>query len=105
MNRLHMLLVALTASVLLSGCASGGHCMGEFDYQKAYSLPQVTVADVKQPASSASLVVPPKPARIVPFGQLVDDPKRPGKTVSECLDNPPGLPSLPAAPAGQPAKS
>lgn len=97
---------SLMSAALLGGCASGGHCLGDFDYQKAYSLPQVNIADVKQPGSSAALAIPPPPAHLVPYGTLVNDPKNPGKTTAQCLDTPPGLPSLPESPsAAKPAKS
>lgn len=99
------LLPALAAVALLGGCASGGHCVGELDYQKAYSLPAVSVADVKMPSSSAALVIPPPPAQIVPYGFTKDDPKKPGRKVTECLDTPPRLPTLTPQPVTEPAKS
>ena len=101
----HLVVLAITGTALLSGCASGGHCLGDFDYQKAYSLPQVNVADVKMPSSSAALVIPQPVSNLVPYGILVNDPKNPGKLTAQCLDTPPRLPSLAAEPTpAKPAK-
>ena len=81
------ILTSLIGLFLLAGCASS-RCKGEQDYQKAYSLPEVEVAGFKRPNSAGALLIPPAPAEIVPYGQLVIDPKT-RKTQLECLDTPP----------------
>ena len=100
------MILLLLASTVLGGCAAGGHCLGEYDYQHAYSLPSISNANVKAAGASSALVIPPPPARVVPFGSLVDDPKNPGDTAAQCLDVPPGLPTLTEQPlAATPTKS
>ena len=81
------ILISLIGFFLLEGCASS-RCKGELDYQKAYSLPEVEVAGLKRPNPAGALVIPPAPAEIVPYGQLMIDPKT-QKTKLECLDTPP----------------
>lgn len=81
------ILTSLIGLCLLAGCASS-RCKGEQQYQKAYSLPEAEVAGLKKPNSAGALLIPPAPAEIVPYGQLVVDPKT-HKTSLECLDTPP----------------
>lgn len=100
-----MRIVILGAVLALGGCASGGHCTGEFDYQKAESLPPAPqLAGIKQPESPSALRVPPAPAKPVPFAERVPDPENPKDEIVRCLDVPPPLPIEPAA-TPAPAKS
>jgi hypothetical protein len=96
----------LAGFALIAGCASSGHCTGEFDYQKAYSLPQPAVPGLKQPTSSAALVIPAPGKQIVPYAHNAPDPSKPGESATQCLDTPPRMPAAPpAAPAPAPSKS
>lgn len=81
------LFISLMGVVLLAGCASG-RCKGELEYQKAYSLPEAQVVGLKQPIPAGAMVVPPAPAQIVPYGQLVKEAGS-SKPRLECLDTPP----------------
>ncbi|HWU68031.1 MAG TPA: hypothetical protein VN046_04075 [Stenotrophobium sp.] len=94
-----LLLPLIAATALLAGCASdgSGHCGSSFDYQKAASLAPVTVQGLSTGAAVSALVVPPEPARIVPFARQVPDPKKPSDTRTVCLDAPPAMPQYPVA--------
>lgn len=97
MKFLHLGLVA--AALAVGGCASGGRCAGEFEYQKAQTLEPIRGTDgVKAPESGSALKIPPAPAQPVPFAQRMADPDKPGKEKIMCLDVPPPMPA-PAQPA------
>jgi uncharacterized lipoprotein len=85
------MLLSLGAVAFLSGCASGGYCLGEQPYMKAQSVPPLTPAEgLKLPESSGALKIPPPPKETVPYGQKVKDEK--GDEVVQCLDKPPAMP-------------
>jgi hypothetical protein len=91
---------ALLLAIMLAGCASGGHCVGEFDYQKAQNLPPAKpVEGLRQGDSGATLRIPPEPAQKVAFAEPYTDPEDPAKQKYRCLDLPPRLVEPPAAPA------
>jgi hypothetical protein len=99
-------MLMLAAVALITGCASSGHCLGEFDYQKAYSLPQPAVPGLRQPPPSAALVIPAPGKQIVPYAYSAPDPSKPGQSATQCLDTPPRMPAIPsAAPAPVLSKS
>lgn len=91
----------LVAGVLtLAGCATGGRCVGEFDYQKAETVAPIRAADgVKAPESGSALRIPPAPSQPVPLAEHVADPDKPGKTKVHCLDTPPAMQEPASAPA------
>jgi hypothetical protein len=91
---------ASLAVLLLSGCAAGGHCVGNFPYQQAELAPQLQpVDDIQVPESSAALRVPPPPQQVVPYAMVTEDPSRPGRSRVSCLDVPPRLPQEQLVPA------
>lgn len=86
-------ILALAAVALLSACASGGHCVGEFDYQKAASLPPATaVQGLAVPESASALRIPPPAAKPVPYAEFYPDPEDPEDRKVRCLDVPQALP-------------
>lgn len=92
LSRIPMLLPALA----LAGCAAGGYCEGEQDYERAEIYPPLqTVDGVKLPESQAALRIPPAPATAVAFGERYTD--EDGDEAVRCLDKPPAMP-VPAAP-------
>ncbi|MEQ1438693.1 hypothetical protein AAG565_04950 [Fontimonas sp. SYSU GA230001] len=99
-------LTALAAAVLLTACGGvSRHCVGEFEYQRAQTLPvpaQVDGLAVRD--SPSALQIPPPPAHPVPFAREVEDPKKPGKMRTECLDVPPPLNLKAEPPAPDAAK-
>lgn len=82
---------AVSISVLaLAGCASGGRCVGEFEYQKAETVTPIHSADgVKAPESASALRIPAPPKQSTQFAEHVPDPDKPGKQKVSCLDTPP----------------
>lgn len=95
----------LSATVLLSAC--GGvtrHCVGEFEYQKAQTLPAPgKVEGLALPDSASALQIPPPPENPVPYAREVADPANPGAMRTECLDVPPALTIKPEPPEPAPA--
>lgn len=90
---------AVAAVLVLAGCASGGRCVGEFEYQQAQTQPPVQGADgVKAPESVSALRIPPPPKRNVAYAEHVPNPDKPGKQKVMCLDTPPVM-AEPVAPA------
>lgn len=87
----------------LAGCSTtGGRCKGEFDYQKATTLPSVTeVGGVKITPSGSALVIPPPVPNGKPYAETYPDPKDPDDELIRCLDTPPVMPvtEAPEAPA------
>lgn len=98
-----MKVIAAAASLaLLAGCASGGHCVGEFDYQKARTLPAPEkVEGISAPEGGTPLRIPPEPAQKTPYAETYENPDKPGKQKVRCLDVPPRL-EEPAPPAEPP---
>jgi hypothetical protein len=99
------ILPSLLLLILLAGCATGGHCVGEFDYQKAENLPPAKpVAGLRQSDSGAALRIPPEPAQKVAYAEYYPDPENPEKQKVRCLDVPPRLevPEPAPEPAGAP---
>lgn len=96
-----ILTVLLLAS--LAGCSStGGRCKGDFDYQKATTLPPVTEGSViKVTPSGSALAIPPPVANGKPYAESYPDPEDPDDKLIRCLDTPPAMPvtETPAAPA------
>ena len=91
------LLIAV-AVLTLAGCASGGRCAGEFEYQSAGTIPVIQGSEgIKAPESGSALRIPPPPKQSVAFAEPVADPDKPGKQKLMCLDLPPAMP----APAGE----
>ena len=94
--------VLSAAAALLAGCASGGHCVGEFDYQKAQNLPAAAPADgVKVADTGSTLRIPPEPSQKTAYAEKYPDPEKPGKEKIRCLDAPPSM-EEPAAPPAAP---
>ena len=88
------IVVAALLSVVLAGCASGGRCAGEFEYQKAQSITAIQGGDgVKAPQSGSALRIPPQPKQPVAFAEPVTDADKPGKQKLMCLDTPPVMPT------------
>ena len=86
---------------LLAGCASGGHCVGEFDYQKAQNLPPApAVEGIKTVDGGSALRIPPAPAQAAPYAETYADPENPEKQKTRCLDVPPRMeePTPPKSP-------
>ncbi len=79
-----LLLSAIAAGMLLSGCASNRYCLGEQAYQNAEERPVLEpVGDLKLPESPTALRIPPPVANPVPYGAADAE----GNGV--CLDKPP----------------
>ena len=96
--------LAPVAALILAGCASGGRCVGDFDYQKAQNLPPLQGAEgVKAPESVSALKIPAQPKNPVAYAEHVPNPEKPGKQKVQCLDTPPLMaepaPAAPATPA------
>lgn len=83
-----LLLISLAS---LSGCAATAHCVGEQDYQYAYSLQQPDLQGLKMPTSSAALVIPPPVKDLVPFAYKTTDGTRGERHGMQCLDAPPKM--------------
>ena len=83
----------LLASSALSGCAMHAHCVGDFDYQRAYSLqqPDLQGLGIKMPTSSAAMVIPPPPAQLVPYAYKAPAGSKGERGGMDCLDAPPRL--------------
>lgn len=91
--------------MMLAGCASGGHCVGDFEYQKAGNLPAAAPVDGLKPMdSSSALRIPPEPAQKTPYAETYPDPEDPEEQKVRCLDVPPRL-QEPAAPPAPPAQA
>lgn len=89
MNRLLILSLAL----ILSACGANRHCERAQPYQTAETLPALEpVEGIEPPRSASALRIPPPPPTAVPFAVKTEDPERPGRTVTRCLDVPPALP-------------
>ncbi|MDE2149270.1 MAG: hypothetical protein KGJ55_05425 [Gammaproteobacteria bacterium] len=83
----------LCATLALSACVHDAYCLKPQRYENARSIPPLHGSgDLQIPRSPNALVVPPPPASNVPFGRQVPDPKHPGETVTQCLDQPPPMP-------------
>jgi len=76
---------------VVTGCSTTAHCVGEFDYQRAYSLQPPDVTGLKMPASSAALVIPPPVNQIVPYAYKTTDGSKGEKKGMQCLDAPPRM--------------
>ncbi|PTU30839.1 hypothetical protein [Stenotrophobium rhamnosiphilum] len=83
------LTLVLAASV--TGCASSAHCVGEQEYQRAYSLQPPELQGLKMPTSSAALVIPAPVAQMVPFASKTKDGSIGEKKGMQCLDAPPRM--------------
>lgn len=83
--------LVLTALAALTGCASTAHCVGEQDYQRAYSLQQPDLQGLKMPTSSAALVIPPPVKNLVPFSYKTTDGTKGERNGMQCLDAPPRM--------------
>lgn len=81
----------LTSLATLTGCATTAHCVGEQDYQRAYSLQQPDLQGLKMPTSSAALVIPPPPKDLVPFAYKTTDGSKGERHGMQCLDAPPRM--------------
>ncbi|SFF43029.1 hypothetical protein SAMN04488120_10460 [Fontimonas thermophila] len=92
--------ILLCAGLFVSACGGiSRHCEGEFDYQRAQTLPPpAEVPGLQVPESPSALRIPPEPQTVVPFARQVQDPDNPDKTRIECLDIPPRMRSEPAEP-------
>lgn len=102
--KISLLLTPFAAIALLAGCASGGgHCAGEFDYQRAASLPAPSVPGLAATASASALAIPPERGSITPYAQRVADAGNPKDSHMQCLDDPPKLVLTPQPAATQPA--
>ena len=83
-----LLLVSLAS---LSGCAATAHCVGEQDYQRAYSLQPPDLQGLKMPTSSSALVIPPPSKNMVPYSYKTTDGTRGERNGMQCLDAPPRM--------------
>lgn len=91
------------AVLLLTGCASGGHCLGEFEYQKAHQLPAAPAVEGIKPAdTSSALRIPPAQPQQASYAETYADPENPDKQKVRCLDVPPRM-AEPATPPPAPA--
>ena len=98
--------LSLIALIALAGCASGGHCLGEHDYQKAQNLPPPpAVEGLRQSDSSAALRIPPAPEQGAPYAETYPDPEDAAKQKVLCLDVPPRMAEPVPPPAAEPPKS
>jgi uncharacterized lipoprotein len=88
-----VLLPSVAAALLLAGCGGmSRHCVGEFEYQRAETLPPpAPVEGLTMPDSVAALRIPPPPAESVPYAREYPDPENPNKTRVDCLDVPPRI--------------
>lgn len=95
----------LSAALLLSACGGvSRHCVGEFEYQKAQTLPAPgQIEGLVLPNSASALQIPPAPEKPVPYAREVADPANPGEMRTECLDVPPALTIKPEPPEPVPA--
>jgi hypothetical protein len=100
-------LAVVGVALLLAGCGGvSRHCVGEFEYQRAETLPApASVEGLTMPESVAALRIPPPPAEPVPFAREYPDPDNPAKTRVDCLDVPPRINLAPEPPdvVGEPA--
>lgn len=85
------LALTLLSLAAVSGCASTAHCVGEQDYQRAYSLEQPTLQGLKMPTSSGALVIPPPVKNMVPFSYKTTDGSKGERHGMQCLDAPPKM--------------
>lgn len=77
------LLLAVSAALLSTACASNRYCLEEQKYERAENRPTLTTVDgLKLPESATALRIPPPPPASVPFG-VRDD-----KGGGVCLDKP-----------------
>ena len=92
-------LACLVGAVAIAGCASNGSCARVQSYESARSVPPIQGVDGLQiPESATAMKVPASSGGPdVPFGVKIQDPKKPGKTRNQCLDQPPTMPALPAS--------
>jgi uncharacterized lipoprotein len=96
-----LLLPSVVAALLIAGCSGGmsRHCVGEFEYQRAETLPPPEqVEGLTMPESVAALRIPPPPEQPVPYAIEYPDPAKPGKTLVNCLDVPPRIRVAPEPP-------
>lgn len=85
----------------LAACAHASYCMKPQRYERANSIPPLHgTADLQIPRASNALVVPPRSGKGAPFGRQVADPDHPGRTMTQCLDQPPPLPQPKTADGG-----
>jgi hypothetical protein len=89
--------VAVAAAI--AGCAHNGACAKVQPYESARSVPPIQGVDGLQiPESATAMKVPNTVAGPdVPYGVKIQDPKKPGKTRYQCLDQPPTMPAMPAS--------
>lgn len=83
--------LALVSLAAVSGCSTTAHCVGEQDYQRAYSLQQPNLQGLKMPTSSAALVIPPPAKDMVPFSYKTTDGSKGERHGMQCLDAPPTM--------------
>lgn len=82
----------IAAVVLLGGCGTNRHCIGDFPYQSATTLPPPErVEGLTMPESVSAMRIPPPPEQAVPYALEVPDPENPGNTRVSCLDVPPPI--------------
>ncbi|MCK9192533.1 MAG: hypothetical protein M0P19_01485 [Nevskia sp.] len=78
----------------LAGCSTRGYCTKVQAYDNAPSIPPITaVAGLSLPTPNTALKVPEARGEPVTFAFVVPDPKHPGRTKIQCLDEPPPIPA------------
>lgn len=82
--------LALLSLASVTGCATSAHCVGEQDYQRAYSLQQPDLQGLKMPTSSAALVIPQPVKNLVPYSYNASGGKG-DRHGTQCLDAPPRM--------------
>jgi len=85
------LALALMSLASITGCASTAHCVGEQDYQRAYSLQTPDLQGLKMPTSSSALVIPAPVKNMVPFSYKTTDGTKGERNGMQCLDAPPKM--------------
>jgi hypothetical protein len=85
------LALALVSLASITGCSTTAHCVGEQDYQRAYSLQPPDLKGLKMPTSSAALVIPPPVQNMVPYAFKTTDGSKGEKNGMQCLDAPPKM--------------
>lgn len=88
--KIHFALMLVTVATV-SGCASRAHCVGDYDYQHAYSLQKPELEGLKMPTSSAAMVIPAPVNQMVPYAYKAPEGSKDAKNGMQCLDTPPRL--------------
>ena len=86
-------LSVLGLALMLGACGGvSRHCVGEYPYQSAETLPTPTnIEGLELRDSAAAMRIPPAPENPVPFARQVADPANPDNPRVECLDLPPRM--------------